>query len=390
MNTIGKQRINSIDLLKGLAMVVMALDHVRDYFHYSAFVFDPADPLQSNLPLFFTRWITHFCAPIFSFLAGVSAFMVGRRKNKKELSGFLIKRGIWLIFLELTVIGFGWFFDIHFGTFVFVTIWSLGVSMLVLAAMIHLPRTAILCICLILIGGHNLLDTVHFEESILWASLHEFSMFKLNDTTNLLIGYPVMPWIAIMSLGYYFGSFYDTNFDGRVRKKIFNRIGFIAIGLFLILRFTNFYGDAYHFTKYGSVAKDIISFFNPTKYPPSLQYILMTLGAAFVLLANIEKLKGKVVDFFCTFGRVPFFYYILHLYLIHVLAMLFAQLAGFGWRSMLLPTWISFAPGLKGYGFSLWVVYLVWSGVIVTLYPLCVKYDQYKQAHKEKWWLSYL
>jgi uncharacterized membrane protein len=390
MTSIGKQRINSIDLLKGLAMVIMAIDHVRDYFHYSAFIFDPADPTQSNLTLFFTRWITHFCAPIFSFLAGVSAFMVGRRKTKKELSSFLFKRGVWLIFLELTIIGFGWFFDFHFGTFVFVTIWSLGVSMLFLAAMIHLPRTAILYICLALIGGHNLLDNVHFEGNIIWASLHEFSMFKINDSTNLLIGYPVIPWIAIMSLGYYFGFYYDNNFDSQVRKKMFNRIGIIAIILFLILRYTNFYGDANHFTKFGSVTKDIISFFNPTKYPPSLQYTLMTLGAAFVLLANIEKLKGKVVDFFCTFGRVPFFYYIIHLYLIHLLAMIFAQLSGFGWKSMLLPTWISFSPGLKGYGFSLWVVYLVWAGVIVALYPLCVKYDKYKQAHKEKWWLSYL
>ena len=390
MTSIGKQRINSIDLLKGLAMVIMAIDHVRDYFHYSAFIFDPADPTQSNLPLFFTRLITHFCAPIFSFLAGVSAFMVGRRKTKKELSSFLIKRGIWLIILELTIIGFGWFFDYHFRTFVFVTIWSLGISMLFLAAMIHLPRTLILCICLALIGGHNLLDNVHFDGSIIWASLHEFNMFKINETTSLLIGYPVIPWIAIMSLGYYFGNYYDNNFDSQVRKKIFNRIGIISISLFLILRYTNFYGDAYPFTKFGSVTKDIISFFNPTKYPPSLQYILMTLGAAFVLLANIEKLKGKVVDFFCTFGRVPFFYYIVHLYLIHFLAMIFAQLSGFGWRSMLLPTWITFAPNLKGYGVSLWVVYLVWAGVIVALYPLCAKYDKYKQAHKEKWWLSYL
>jgi uncharacterized membrane protein len=390
MNTIAKQRIQSIDLLKGLAMIVMALDHVRDYFNYSAFLFDPADPMQSNLPLFFTRFITHFCAPIFSFLAGVSAFMVGKRKTKPELSSFLIKRGIWLVFVEIIIICFGWLFDIHFSSIVLQVIWSLGVSMLFLSAVLFLPRVYILWISLILIGAHNLFDSVHISGSLLWSILHEGGIIPISKSTTLIIGYPLIPWIAVMSLGYYFGAFYDSSVEMSKRKSIFIRIGVSSICLFFVLRFTNLYGDANYFKNYGSLSIDIISFFNPTKYPPSLLYLLMTLGTAFILLAYLEKFKGKVVDFFCTFGRVPFFYYILHIYLIHAIAMLCAQLTGFGWASMILPTWVSYSPNLKGYGFPLWVVYIIWVAVIFMLYPICLRYDKYKQAHKEKWYLSYL
>jgi uncharacterized membrane protein len=385
-----KTRIETIDLLKGLAMVIMALDHIRDYFHYSAFMFDPADPTQSTLPIFLTRWITHFCAPAFSLLAGISAFMVGKRKTKKELSAYLIKRGIWLIFIEVSIIAFSWFFDIHFGTIVLGVIWSLGVSMLVLAGLIYLRMLSILVFSLVLILGHNLLDNIHFPTSIMWSMFHDFNMFTLGGSTQLLVGYPVIPWIAVMALGYYFGAFYEKSYDPAKRKKLFNWIGSIALLLFVILRYTNFYGDPKPFVHFGTTAQDLISFLNPTKYPPSLLYLLMTLGAAFLFLANTEKLKGRVVQFFCTFGRVPFFYYILHLYLIHIIAIVFAQLTGFGWEKMILPTWVSMVPGLKGYGVSLGFVYLIWAGIIFALYPLCKKYDVYKQAHKEKWWLSYL
>lgn len=371
-------------------MVIMALDHVRDYFHYSAFIFDPADPVQSNLLLFFTRLITHFCAPIFSFLAGVSAYMVGKRKTKKELSAYLFKRGIWLMFIEITIVGFGWLFDIHFGSIVLQVIWSLGASMLFLSVLIFLPKSYILFISLIIIGAHNLLDSIHMPGNIFWSILHERDVIQLNHSTTLLIGYPLIPWIAVMSLGYYFGTFYDSNIEPAKRKKTFNQIGIVAICLFVVLRITNYYGDATFYTNYGALSKNIISFFNPSKYPPSLLFLLMTLGAAFILLANSEKLKGKLVDFFCTFGRVPFFYYILHIYLIHIVAMIFAQLSGIGWAKMILPTWISFVPDLRGYGFPLWAVYIIWVAVILVLYPICLKYDRYKQAHKEKWYLSYL
>ncbi len=390
MTAITKTRIESIDLLKGLVMVIMALDHVRDYFHYSAFMFDPADPTQSTLPIFFTRWVTHFCAPAFSFLAGLSAFMVGKRKTQNQLSAFLLKRGIWLVFIELTIVGFAWYFDFQFRTFGLLVIWSLGISMIVLAALIHLPRTYILIFSLLLICCHNLFDNVHFSGNVLWSIVHEQVFYKLSDNTQLLIGYPIVPWIAVMALGYYFGALFDKSFDDNKRKKVFNIIGVIAITVFIVLRLTNLYGDPKPFKQYDTLSQDVISFLNPSKYPPSLLYLLMTLGATFLFLANAEKLKGRIVNFFCTFGRVPFFYYILHLYLIHVMALNFAQISGWGWQKFILSTWVGREPNMKGYGFSLWVVYVVWIGTILLLYPLCKRFDKYKQIHKEKWWLSYL
>jgi uncharacterized membrane protein len=390
MSTIAKTRIESIDLLKGVVMVIMALDHVRDYFHYSAFMFNPADPTQSTLPIFFTRWITHFCAPAFSFLAGLSAFMVGKRKSKSELSVFLIKRGIWLIFIELTIVCFGWYFDLQFRTLGLLVIWSLGISMIILAALIYLPRNYILLISLLLICFHNLLDNVHFPGNVLWSVVHEQMIYKFSGNKILLIGYPIVPWFTVMALGYYFGSLYDKSFDNSKRKKLLNSIGIIAVATFVVLRLANLYGDPKQFKEFGSFSQNLISFLNPNKYPPSLLYLLMTLGAAFLFLANTEKLKGRIVNFFCTFGRVPFFYYILHIYIIHIIAMIMAQISGWGWKKMILSTFIAFEPNMKGYGYSLWIVYVIWISVILLLYPLCKKFDKYKQAHKEKWWLSYL
>ncbi len=383
-------RIQTIDLLKGLAMVIMALDHVRDYFHYSAFFFDPSDPSQSTLPIFFTRFITNFCAPTFSFLAGTSAYMVGRRKSANELSYFLVKRGLWLIFIEMTIVNFAWYFDIYFRTPGFLVIWCLGISMIVLAALLHLPKSFILLFSCALIFGHNLLDNFHFNGNFFWAILHESAVFKLSDNYNFYIDYPIIPWVAVMALGYYVGSFYDKSYDSDKRKNTFNVIGVTALILFVVLRWTNIYGESNPFKHFGSLPKDLMSFLKLTKYPPSLLYLLITLGGAFLFLANSEKLKGRIVNFFCIFGRVPFFYYILHLYLIHIVAMLFAQLTGFSWKAMILPDWLPEVSILKGFGFGLWGVYLVWIFVIALGYPLCRKFDIYKQANKEKWWLSYL
>ena len=385
-----KYRIESLDLLKGIVMVVMALDHIRDYFHAPAFMYDPNDPMFTSLPIFFTRFITNYCAPVFCFLAGASAYLAGRRKQKKELSAFLLKRGTWLVFLELTIVNFAWYFDIHFHSPGLLVIWSLGISMIVLAALIHLPLKAIVVFSIALIFGHNLLDNIHFPGNYPWAVLHEESTFKYSETFRLYVAYPVVPWIAVMSLGYCFGKLYDKSFDAEKRKKILLIIGFSAIALFFILRGINVYGNPSKWIHYDTFRQTLMSFLAPAKYPPSLLYLLMTLGPALVFLALTENWKGRFVNFFSTFGRVPFFYYILHLYLIHILAMAAAQLTGYGWKIMILPDWVGSVPALKGYGFHLWVVYLVWVAVILALYPLCKKFDRYKQAHKEKWWLSYL
>ena len=391
MTTLTKPRIQSIDLLKGLVMVIMALDHVRDYFHYSAFFFDATDPEQTTWPIFITRFITHFCAPAFSFLAGTSAFMIGKRKLPAELSSFLFKRGLWLVFVEIIIINFGWKFDINFTHIGLQTIWSLGISMIVLAGLIYLPKKIILAISIVIIFGHNLLDNIHFEGSSLWSILHEYKQFEFIEGHKVLFAYSLLPWIAVMSLGYCFGSLYDSSFEVKKRKRILNNLGIGSLVLFLILIAINKYGNPVQWTNYGITSKTLMSIFDINKYPPSLLYLLITLGGTFLFLANAEKLKGKVVDFFCVFGRVPFFYYILHIYLIHLIAVFAAEFTGFGWQVMVsMPTFATRVEALKGYGFNLITVYVVWIIVILLLYPLCKKFDNYKQSHKEKWWLSYL
>lgn len=389
MTSLAKPRIESLDLLKGLVIVIMALDHVRDYFHYSSYFFDPTDPALTNVPIYFTRFITNFCAPAFSFLAGISAFMVGKRKTPSELSSFLLKRGMWLIFIELVIVNFAWHFNIHFTNIPFAVIWVLGISMILLAGLIHLQRKYILLFSCVLIFGHNLLDTVQFDGSILWTFIHERKRYPVLDGRTLSIGYAVIPWVAVMSLGYWFGSFYDKSFDPARRKKIFNIIGISALALFIVLRTTNIYGNLLPWKDYGTITQNLFSFLNVTKYPPSLSFLLVTLGVALLFLANSENLKGRVVDFFCTFGRVPFFFYILHIYLIHFLALITAEFTGFGWQAMILPALPFRVEALKGFGFNLAITYMVWISVIAMLYPLCRMFDRYKQNHKEKWWLSY-
>jgi uncharacterized membrane protein len=242
----------------------------------------------------------------------------------------------------------------------------------------------------VVIFGHNLLDGVHFPGSILWSVLHEFGKFPLGGGRILLVPYQLIPFFAVMSLGYCFGSLYESSFEAARRKRILTIAGLSAIVLFIVVRYINVYGDQRPWTHFDTFSRSLMSFMNPAKYPPSLLFLLMTLGPSLIFLAYSEKLKGRVVDFFSTYGRVPFFYYILHIYLIHFLAMVAAQLTGFGWHAMVLRGFVSSVPALKGYGFPLWVVYVVWIGVILALYPLCKKFADYKITHKEKWWLSYL
>lgn len=387
-------RVRSVDLLRGLVMIIMALDHVRDYFHADAFLYDPLDLEKTSVLLFFTRWITHFCAPVFMFLAGTSAFFVGQRKTKKELSVFLLKRGIWLVLLELTIVNFGWNFNFTFPNIYFIVIWALGISMIVLALLIHLPLRLILLIGIAIVAGHNLLDNLHVKGDTLpafgWSLLHESNFFFWQGK-NVLIGYPVLPWIGIMTLGYCFGSLYTSNYDAAKRKKILIGLGLGAIALFFILRLGNIYGDAAHWSRQESTFMSFLAILKTSKYPPSLLYVLMTLGPALLFLAFTEKINTATSRVISVYGRVPMFYYLLHIFLIHLLAMLFTTLfTNNDWKVWILDQPLWFDESLKGNGFSLGVVYLVWAFVVISLYPLCKWYDQYKQAHKEKWWLSYL
>ncbi|HEY3405916.1 MAG TPA: heparan-alpha-glucosaminide N-acetyltransferase domain-containing protein [Ohtaekwangia sp.] len=386
-------RVQSIDLLRGLVMIIMALDHVRDYFHADAFLFNPVNLDKTNAAIFATRWITHFCAPVFVFLAGTSAWMVGSRKGKKELSSFLLKRGLWLIVLEFTIINFAWFANIEFSLIALTVIWALAIGMILLAVAIHLPFKVLLMLGVVLVAGHNLLDTVHAEPdtagAVWWGFLHEQYVFRLGHFV-IYIGYPILPWAGVMFLGYCFGAFYSSSVDPAQRRKTLIILGSVFTLLFILIRITDIYGDPNLWSTQRDTVFTFLSFMNVTKYPPSLLYLLVTLGPSIIFLAVTENLSGKVSGWITALGRVPMFYYIVHLYVIHLIAIFAALATGFDLSDMVFDTWVTDSPNLIGYGFSLGVVYLVWIVVVLILFPLCLWYDRYKISHRDKWWLSYL
>jgi uncharacterized membrane protein len=386
-------RVTSIDLLRGTVMIIMALDHVRDYFHADAFIYDPLDLDKTTPVLFFTRWITHFCAPVFVFLAGTSAFLAGQKKTKKELSFFLLTRGLWLIILELTILNFGWLFNVEVPTLALIVIWALGISMIALSLFIHLPKMLILIIGIVLVGGHNLLDSIQVPQPgakrFFWSLLHEPGVFNIAGK-NIFVGYPIIPWIGLMALGYSFGNLYTTRYEARKRKRILIYMGFSAIALFIILRLSNVYGDELPWSQQSSLVMTVLSFINTTKYPPSLLYILMTIGPALLFLAFTERPLTRFTKVVSVYGRVPLFYYLLHIYIIHLLAMLAAEFSTHDWSDMVISFWVNAEPQLRGYGFALWVVYAIWILIVVGLYPLCRWYDKYKTNNRDKKWLSYL
>jgi uncharacterized membrane protein len=392
--TNSKKRIASIDLLRGIVIIIMALDHVRDYFHGANFLFEPNDLSQTSAAIFFTRWITHFCAPVFVFLAGTSAFLVGERKTKKELSAFLLKRGLWLMLLEVLVITFAWTFNPAYPIFRLQVIWVLGLGMVMMSALIYLSPKMILALGLAILFGHNLLDGIHATgndaRSFLWGLFHERRRFVFGGRI-FTTGYSILPWLGIMSLGYCFGALYKKGADALLRKKYLRIIGSAAILLFIILRGINAYGDMAPWSVQKTPALTVCSFLNVTKYPPSLMYALMTLGPALLVLSFLEKPLNKLGAAIIPIGRVPLFFYILHLFLIHGLAVLAVVISGRNAHEMVANMFnAKDSPWLKGYGLSLPGTYLVWISIVLLLYPLCIWYDKYKTNHKEKWWLSYL
>lgn len=374
-------------------MVIMALDHVRDYFHYGSFFVDPTN-LDTTTPfLFFTRFITHNCAPAFIFLAGTSAFLYGSKKSSGELSKFLFTRGLWLIFLEMVVNNIIWTFDVTYSINIFQVIWAIGISMIVLSGLVYLPKKVLLGLGIVLVAGHNLLDGIVMEgnslKDIIWYILHQRTRIILNDHL-ILLAYPVIPWIGLIILGYCFGAFYKRGFDPKLRRKWLLGLGFGAIALFYVVRGINVYGDLHPWSVQKDTMYTILSFFNVTKYPPSLDYLLITIGPAMLFLAVIEPVKNKLTDFFLVFGRVPLFYYFLHMIVIHTFAILGLVITGGNWREMILTKEVFINAKLIDYGYSLFVVYVVWITVVLLLYPLSKKYMHYKAANRDKWWLSYL
>ena len=386
-------RIESIDLLRGLVMIIMALDHTRDFFHQPAMIDDPLNFATTTPILFFTRWITHFCAPIFVFLAGTSAFFQSSRKSKPELSRFLITRGLWLVLIEIVVINFAFTFDPNYTVIGLQTIWSIGISMIILGFAIRMPFPAILATGLIIVLGHNALDFYEKQfprdhvYNIAYSFLHHPGLYPLGGGHSLLIFYPFLPWCGLMMLGYCFGKLF-TSYEGAQRRKVLTRLGLGIILFFIALRATNLYGDASHWSVQKNAVFTLMSFVNTVKYPPSLLYMCMTIGPAILFIALWGNVKNGVTKFITVYGKVPFFYYVLHFYLLHCILVIIFFATGHNSSEIAAPgVPFMFRPVKFGYG--LVGVCIIWLGVVASLYLPCRWFHQYKSNHSQ-WWLKYL
>jgi len=380
-------RLPSIDLLRGIVMVLMALDHVRDHVHRGAFTYDPTDLSQAGPALFLTRWVTHFCAPVFVFLAGTGAFLWGARgRSPGEISRYLLTRGAWLVLLELTVVNWEWQMGIHFNFLIAQVIWALGWSMVALAVLVRLPVAAIAVVGCGMIAGHNLLDGIRPEAlgalGPVWKVLHAPGPFEWAPGFTLYVMYPLVPWIGVMAAGYAFGSLYRRPPDRRRRALL--AIGLLLTAGFVALRALNLYGDPAPWTAQRTGPLTLLSFLNCQKYPPSLLFLLMTLGPAILLLGALERGVAGFARPVVVFGRVPLFFYVVHLFVIDVLSVGLA-VARYGSRTPEL-----FAQGPPAdFGYGLGVVYVLWIAVVVALYPVCRWYARVR-ARSRSPWLTYL
>ncbi|WP_223788142.1 DUF1624 domain-containing protein [Marinicella meishanensis] len=387
-----RQRIESLDVLRGLVIVLMAIDHVRDF--WSVEPFQPEDLSQTTPEYFFTRWITHFCAPVFVFLAGTSAFLYQAKINdKKQLSRFLLSRGLWLVLIELVVVNSSWtlgFFLTGWGFFLQV-IWALGVSMIALALLVWLSDGMILLISLLMIVGHNAFNFVVPADlgawAWLWQVLHEGGWIALNaqGSYGAFIAYPLIPWIGVMGAGYVFGRLMLMAPADRFRW-LWGLAG-ACVMLFVVLRYSNLYGDTAPWTTQKDAMFTFMSFINTQKYPPSLLFLLMTLGPGFVLLWLFEKKPWRWLGILKTIGRVPLFFYVLHFIVIHLTSMLYFKVVHGQWFDLANTQnpqrWPDF------YEPSLWRLYLAWALTVWGFFYLCRWYDRYKSTHRH-WWLKFL
>lgn len=386
------KRVYSIDFTRGLVMIIMALDHVRDLMHVNSVTQSPTDLSTTTPMVFFTRWITYLCAPIFVFLAGASAYI--SFKNKRNISQsrkFLLKRGFWLILLEFTLVNFGLFFDIGFHNFIFEVIAAIGFGFIILALLLNSSLKTISVIGLIIIFCHNLVPVIPFTEgSIIKTVLSPLfapGAFLITPKTNFIIGYPAIPWLGIMLVGFASGKLFEL--PGDKRKSIFLKIGSGALLFFVLLRFINIYGDPSLWYYQKKALYTFLSFMNITKYPPSLLFCLITLGIMFLILSFAEQVKNRFTDIVSVYGKVPLFYFLVHFYLIHLtlIALMFFQ--GFHWSQL------DFASGTFGRpkgaesGVGLRAIYLIWICVVLILYKPCLSFGKYKAEHKH-WWLKYI
>jgi uncharacterized membrane protein len=376
-----------VDLLRGLVMVVMALDHTRSYFTHDTF--DPTDLDRTTPALFLTRWVTHFCAPVFVFLAGAGAYLHGSRmKSRAALAGFLLTRGLWLMVLELTVVRLVWFGNLSYDLSVLQVIWAIGASMVVLAGLVFLPTSAVAVVGIALIAFHNLLDGVRPDEfgslGPLWMVLRSTGFMELWPGVRVVAAYPLLPWLGVLASGYAFGAL--LRLPPRDRRIQLAGLGLALTLLFVGMRAFNRYGDPRPWSFRAGELTTVLSFVNCNKYPPSLSFLLMTLGPAIAALALLDRPAGSVGRFFIVFGRVPLFYYVLHFALIHALAVA-ASLVWYGQTAWLFRDLPPQPP--EGYGYGLPVVYLVWMFVVAVLYGPCRWFAAVKERRRD-WWLSYL
>jgi uncharacterized membrane protein len=374
-------RLHSIDILRGLVMVIMALDHVREYA--TSVRFDPLDIVQTNVLQFFTRWITHYCAPIFVLLAGTSAYLVSRRMTRAQLSRFLLTRGLWLIALEFSVVTFVWSFNFRYDVgLIMQVIWAIGGSMVVLAALVQLPVRAVAAIGWLIVLGHNLLDGISPQSFGDWAPLWDVLHVQA-FLPGMATVYPILPWIGVMAVGYGLGTLFELD-PGKRRRSLLVLGTSMIIG-FIVLRWLNVYGDLVPRVVGANGMQTVLSFLNVTKYPPSLLYVLMTVGPGLLLLAAFESAHGAAADVLRTYGRVPLFFYVIHIAVAHLVAGLLALATGYG--SVVLTNLFLVKP--PGWGFGLSGVYVMWAIIVVSLYPACRWFARIKATRRD-WWLSYL
>ena len=380
-------RLTSIDTLRGIVMILMALDHVRDFFGVPGV--SPTNLAQTTAPLFFTRWITHLCAPTFFLLTGTGAFLALGRRTIPQLSRFLLTRGLWLVLLEVTVIRcLGFQFNADYQVTMLVVIWALGWAMIALAALCWLPLPAILAFGVAMIAGHNLFDGVRSTHP-LWVMLHSQGFVVNRPGFVVFVAYPLIPWIGVTAVGFVLGRIYTWHPERR--RAFLLRCGLGLTAAFLVLRAANLYGDPAPWVRSEALSMTLVSFFNVTKYPPSLLFLLMTLGPALLILRALDGRNPRLLRPALVFGQVPLFYFVLHLPLIHLFAVALCYLQNGAVH------WMFESPDLgaypftppPGWGLSLPWIYLLWVAVVVTLYPVCVWFAGVKR--RQAWpWLSYL
>ena len=379
-------RLESIDVVRGVIMILMALDHVRDFFGNSGL--NPTDPATTTIPLFFTRWITHFCAPVFFLLTGTGAYLSLRKQTQRELSRFLFTRGLWLIFLELTVTRcLGWQFNFDYHVTMLIVLWALGWAMIVLSALVYLPASVVTAFGVVMIATHNLLDSVD-SSNPLWSILHSPNVIVNHPGRVVRVIYVLIPWVGVTAAGYGLGQIFSWPSDRR--RAFLLPLGAGLSAAFLVLRGINLYGDPVPWSTQKSAVFTALSFLNTTKYPPSLLYLLMTLGPALLFLWAVDAGTPQWLRPALIVGKVPMFYYLLHIPLIHMLAVAVCY-ARYGQVH-----WMFESPTLRqfpitpppGWGYSLPIVYLIWAVVVLTLYPLCRWFARLKQRRSDAW-LSY-